>query len=227
MKILSEFFSKATGSIGEMTFAMRGRSIVAKRKPNPTNPNTQLQKNVRGFLALAVTAWQDMSADARGKWEAHAVTLKSKDALGVEKKVSGWSAFAGAYVLMKQGSQSVDGPLAGDGLVSGYLSSKGLSVEADPTGILNITNNSGKGGVFSIYISTTQNATINKNGKGYKFVLAQFFAVGNTVSIGTDVAIGKKLFIKVQNNDTNGNISKPTVIDFYGTGQVNVKKSKK
>ncbi|MBA5249174.1 MAG: hypothetical protein FE834_06535 [Gammaproteobacteria bacterium] len=227
MKILSEFFSKATGSIGEMTFAMRGRSIVAKRKPNPTNPNTQLQKNVRGFLALAVTSWQGMDPEARSKWEAHAVTLKSKDALGVEKKVSGWSSFAGGYVLMKQGSQVVDNLLLGNNLANGYLSSKGLTVEADSAGGLTMTNHSGKGGIFSIYVSTVQNATVNKNGKGYKFLKAQFLDINGSTTVGVDVAIGKKLFFKIQNNDVNGNISKPTVINLYGSGLLKVKETKK
>ncbi|MBA5249625.1 MAG: hypothetical protein FE834_08900 [Gammaproteobacteria bacterium] len=206
---------------------MRGKSIVAKKKPNPTNPNTQLQQNVRGYLALAVVAWQDMDAEPRNKWEAHATTLKSKDALGVEKKVSGWSAFAGAYVLMKQGSQSVDGPLTGNNLADGYLSSKGLTVQATGAGGLVMTNNSGKEGIFSIYVSVTQNATVNKNGKGYKFLQAQLISAGATVNVGSDVAIGKKLFFKVQNNDLNGNISKPTVIDYYGSGLFNDKKEKK
>ncbi|MBA5248646.1 MAG: hypothetical protein FE834_03805 [Gammaproteobacteria bacterium] len=218
MKILSDFFSQATGSIGEMTFAMRGKSVVAKKKPKPTNPNTQLQQDVRGYLALAVVAWQDMAQDARSKWEAHAVTLKSKDALGVEKKVSGWSSFSGAFVLMSQGSQSVDNLLTGDNLANGYLSSKGLTVEAEGLGILTVTNKSGKEGFFSIYVSVEQNATVNKNGKGYRFKVAKTLGNFGSVEIGTDIAVGKKLFIKVQNNDTSGNISKPTVIDFYGTG---------
>ena len=227
MKILSDFFREATGSIGEMTFAMRGKSVVAKKKPKPTNPNTELQQKVRSYLALAVATWQGMTIEARSKWEAHATTLKSKDALGVEKKVSGWSAFAGGYVLMKQGSQSVDNLLLGNNLTSGYLSSKGLMVEADAAGGLNITNHSGKSGIFSIYVSTVQNATVNKNGKGYKFLKAQFLDINGSTTVGFDVPIGKKLFFKIQNNDVNGNISKPTVINLYGSGLLEKKKTKK
>ncbi len=213
MKVLSDKYNEATGTIGDLTFAMNGNSIVVKKKANPSNPSTTRQTVVRSALALANVTWKTMAQDKRDLWELHAATLKSKDSLGVVKKVSGWSAFSGAFVLITQAGQSTAQLLDGQGLKDGYLPSSGY-VMIQSTGVLSIRNESGEPRIMATYISDPIEPTINNNGAGYHFKKAESLPDGAEFAFEITEYAFKKIFCKFQTFDLQGNISKPTLQDL-------------
>lgn len=210
MKILSDKYNKATGSLGDLTFSMAGNSIVVRKKANPSNPNTNRQIQIREALAAANVTWKIMTQVARDKWELHAATLKSKDALGVVKKVSGWSSFAGAYVLNKQAILSLDDLITGDKLKDGYLPSSGFDLVGG-SGVITIENNSGETRRVSMYVSDPVSQTINNNGAGYHFLDSKVMTSPDSFSFDGVNYASKKIFVKFQCLDGFGNISQPTI----------------
>lgn len=209
MKVISQLYDEASGSIGNLTAASGNGGQYFKQKSNPRNPNTAYQQVVRNALAGANSAWMGMSVAVRETWETWAGTLTSDNILGTAITVSGWSAFAGSYVLMTQASLPTATIIAGAPATAGYASSSNITINAD-NDVLNVVSTDATVRKMSVYVSTAQRKTINNYGDGYRFNVNDDVSNNDTAVTTKAVIAGKRYFVKVQVVELDGRYSKPT-----------------
>jgi hypothetical protein len=93
-----------------------------KTKSNPRNPNTAQQRIVRSAMAGATVKWRAMTTAQRKVWDEWGKTLEKEDILGNKIDISGWSAFAGAFILATRGGVFVSTVGTNTSIKSGYFS---------------------------------------------------------------------------------------------------------
>lgn len=94
------------GSVGSDTYSKNRYGYYVKKKPIPTNPNTTPQAEVRSYMTLAVSSWQNaLTAAQRASWE-HAASLHKRAAWGYGFVLSGFNLYCAHYVAMEKCSEA-------------------------------------------------------------------------------------------------------------------------
>ena len=82
-------FDEFSGSAGNVTAAkINGRSYI-KRKPIPTNPNTEKQQEVRNRFKEIAKAYKALTQEKKNAWELHSKKSFSRAIFGVKATLSG------------------------------------------------------------------------------------------------------------------------------------------
>ena len=90
MKIKSALITSASGSIGGLTASHNRGGLYFRARTIPTNPGSQYQVTVRGFLAQLATAWTDSLTPAqRAAWDVYADRVPVPDTLGEPRNIGG------------------------------------------------------------------------------------------------------------------------------------------
>lgn len=213
MKIKSQLYDEASGSIGGLTASNGKGGLYFKNKPNPSNPNTAKQQVVRNALAGANTAWTGMTTGNRAKWEAWASTLTSKNSIGTDITVSGWASFAGAFVLLTQASIATNPLLTSAPATAGYASSADITLKNTANKVA-VSTSSETSRAVSIFTSTAQKQTINNYGGGYNFNKRAALVKDTDIATTQATVAGKRYYAKVQVIETDGRYSKPSTIQL-------------
>lgn len=86
-------FDEFSGSAGNVTAAkINGRSYI-KRKPIPTNPNTEKQQEVRNRFKEIAKAYKALTQEKKNAWELHSKKSFSRAIFGVKATLSGINLF--------------------------------------------------------------------------------------------------------------------------------------
>lgn len=87
---LTAFLNQIRGSVFGTTFSKNHNGIYVKSKPNPINPNTPAQQEVRGQLAAVSRLWQTLTDGQRAQWKEKAASeWPYQDNLGETKHYAG------------------------------------------------------------------------------------------------------------------------------------------
>lgn len=80
----------ASGSLGGMTFSHNLGGPYIRTRVVPTNPNTEFQQVVRGFVAQLTALWTTTLTQAqRDGWDAYSVNVLLPNPLGDQRKIGG------------------------------------------------------------------------------------------------------------------------------------------
>jgi hypothetical protein len=214
MKILNQLFDKASGSIGNFTVAGSQGGMYMKIKSNPDNPNTNKQQIVRNAMATATISWKNLTHAQRAVWEDWGKTLVKEDILGNKLKISGWSAFAGAFVIRVRAGLTTNG-MAPTSILKDYASSSLFTTE---NGGANAVIKSGvtTDRTIAIYKSPFVRNTVNNFGGTYEFVKAGNIKTSNSMVVSTKVGAKQRMFVKLVVSEANGRHSLPIVLTIDG-----------
>lgn len=78
-----------TGSIGRQTYMLLNGIQVVRNRVIPSNPSTEAQVLVRGYMTLSSQAWDALTDAQRAAWSAKAALLRSKSRLGQSRPLTG------------------------------------------------------------------------------------------------------------------------------------------
>ena len=215
MKIKNKLFDEASGSIGGFTFAGSQGGMYMKTKSNPRNPNTAQQRIVRSAMAGATVKWRAMTTAQRKVWDEWGKTLEKEDILGNKIDISGWSAFAGAFILATRGGVFVSTVGTNTSIKSGYFSIGTINA-VQGASKLQIASGIPETTTVLVFVSPIVEQTINNFGGTYDFMSAD--DVKNTArsTVMDKVPAGKRIFVKLVGIESGGRYSKPKYMKIDG-----------
>jgi hypothetical protein len=106
MKVKSNMWDEASGSIKDFTFAKAGGGYVMKNKIMTNKSNTPAQQKIRSYTTLANSRWKTLTIEQRAKWGDYAKTFHHVDPLGNKIKMTDWNCYLSMFVIL-----STDGKL--------------------------------------------------------------------------------------------------------------------
>ncbi len=211
MKIKSQLYDNASGSIGNITAANGRGGLYFKNKPNPSNPNTTAQKVVRSALALANVAWLGTTQAVRDEWEAYGATCIRKNQVGSTVALTGWNAFSRVFVVFTQAGIASATLVAGAPAGQGFKAEPIITLASNDGGDkLEITNASSEADIVVVYGGKTTRSTINNYGGSYNIDNDYNLAAGASADTGVSVSAGKT-WVRFQAVSADGQLSKGTV----------------
>jgi hypothetical protein len=215
MKIKNKLFDEASGSIGGFTFAGSQGGMYMKTKSNPRNPNTAKQQIVRSAMAGATVKWRSMTTAQRKVWDSWGKTLDKEDILGNKVEISGWSAFAGAWILTKRGDLYNETIGANTSISSGYFSIGTINA-VQGASKLQIASGVPQNTAVLIFVSPVLSQTINNFGGTYDY--SRNGIVKNTarLDVQAKVPAGKRVFVKIVGLESGGRYSEPKYFKVDG-----------
>lgn len=211
MKVKSQLYDEASGSIGSLTASNGNGGLYLKNKTTPSNPNTAKQVVVRNALASANTSWGSMTNANREKWEKWGATLTNKNSIGNTIKISGWAAFVGAYVLMTQAGMSTTGILTSAPATEGYASATNITAVNSSNKVAVSTTNIHSRNV-AVYTSAGVKKTINNYAGGYNFNKKGALINGTNLVTTQPTKSGFRYYVAVQAIGTDGRYSRKNII---------------
>ena len=123
--------------------------LVSRARVIPTNPQTDAQLRIRGFLRSVASTWSTLTQDQRNAWAAEASQHQSKARLGQSGPLTGFQLYAkincsllniGSAVVSAPPASPNFGPLPVSGLVitnaSGTVSLKLTAADSPPEGTM-------------------------------------------------------------------------------------------
>lgn len=215
MKIKNKLFDEASGSIGGFTFAGSQGGMYMKTKSNPKNPNSSKQRLVRNAMASATVKWRTMTSAQRKVWDNWGSTLEKQDILGNKVEISGWSAFAGAFILTKRGDLYNETVGANTSIKSGYMSIGTLNAVQGTTK-LQITNSVAVPEATLVFVSPVVDQTINNFGGTYDYSRNGIAKNTARLDVQDKVPAGKRVFVKLVGLQSGGRYSKPRYFTVDG-----------
>lgn len=103
---VAELSGNGGGAFGLVYSQWRGLQ-VARRQVQPSNPQTEQQQGVRGYLTAASVAFQSISLSEKAAWDAWAIINKST-ILGVDVIRPAISEYCGVNVLRQIHGEAID-----------------------------------------------------------------------------------------------------------------------
>jgi hypothetical protein len=206
MKIKNKLFDEASGSIGGFTFAGSQGGMYMKNKSNPKNPNTAKQQIVRSAMSSANSKWHTMTTAQREVWDKWGGTLEKEDILGNKVDISGWSAFAGAFILATRASLDLSAIGANTSIKAGYYSIGSLNV-VQGSSKLQVASGIPTGSLVLVFVSPVVEQTINNFGGTYEYVNKGITKNTARMDVQAKVPAGKRVFVKLVGQETGGRYS--------------------
>lgn len=105
----SSTISEIRGSIGDETFSKNHYRPYVKARVSPVQPDTAKQISSRGSISNLNNAWRSLSENDRLRWINFAAETFSTARLSERHKLTGYSAFARAYLAGFYGNGSTSG----------------------------------------------------------------------------------------------------------------------
>ncbi len=105
MQIKSVLFSKANGSIGELTGGQDQGGQYLRKKIQPRKKQTAMQKKHTDYFKEGNALFKTIRPYWYGIWAEYALTLTKTNALGIETAYSPAQAFMRSYVVYRQTSK--------------------------------------------------------------------------------------------------------------------------
>lgn len=96
---LGPMLSELMGSVAQTTYSKVMAGRIARTRVIPRNPQTELQTDIRTYLAQSGTAWAALTDSNRQSWEDYAAASPEKNRLGAEMYLSGFNMFCRARTL--------------------------------------------------------------------------------------------------------------------------------
>jgi len=94
MKFLSQLVTKASGSVGGITYAHNRGGMIQRARRTPVNTNTAQQQAIRNAMAMCVAAWNaTLTEDQRNMWRVYAAGTPVIGKLGTQIQLSGLNMF--------------------------------------------------------------------------------------------------------------------------------------
>lgn len=93
VKFESPVFSKASGSIGGMTFSHNRGGNYTRAKTTPSNPNSTAQQAQRALISSLTAAWGALTTAQRDAWNAYAIANPITDSMGNQRNAGGLGMF--------------------------------------------------------------------------------------------------------------------------------------
>lgn len=205
MKFGSILNDKVSGSVGSIVGAMGSGGKHFRTKIKPHKHTNIKQEGLNQSMREANIAWQGMTTEARETWEVYGKSLIHTNATGHLVKQTGWTAFNGAYILLRQANKSIDPLLNQAPLNKGYLEA--------PEGVFTalatryrFTFTSLERMQFSTYISPKFKNTINTNRFSYYWYRNNNIVAGQRFGLPFEVQDGR-FFIKLKRIEPDGSMS--------------------
>lgn len=108
MKFLSGVYTKASGSIGGLTYSHNRYGGYVRSRTTPVNPNTDRQSAQRSRLTLLSEQWGSLLSETqRQAWNDYAAQVTIIDRLGQAIHISGYNHFIRSNTLMLQMGASI------------------------------------------------------------------------------------------------------------------------
>ena len=212
MKVKSILYETISGSIGTVTGAMGLGGAYLKEKPQPNNPQSDLQVIIRNAMKEANAAWLALDVAVKELWNVYGKTLTYTNSTGHIVKQTGWTAFNASYVLMTQASMVIAPLLVAAPLTSNYLTSPSIITGTDVGGTFYFVTIEGVVSMqISLFTSPKEKNTINTNTKGYQYTDNQLIAPGAQIDLDPSVQDGR-YFFKARRIEADGSMSKETVL---------------
>ena len=238
MKITSQTFTKASGSMAGMTASRNSGGMYLRGRAVPVNRNTAQQQAVRTSLAQLTTLWQTtLTAVQRAAWATYAANVTVVNSLGANINLSGnnW------YVAVNQprlqaGLARIDtapttfntGSLtqptftchSGTGVASvtvgtpgtGYTTVPTVTFSASPTGDTTT-------GTATIATGAVTGVTITHAGSGYTSAPTITFGGPGTGAAATATLTTPGLIVTFANTDTWATVSGGALLLFVSAQQ--------
>ncbi len=103
MKIKSQTFTQASGSLGGITASHNRGGLYLRARATPVNPNTPQQQEIRGFVAQLTSLWTNvLSPIDRATWDLYALNVPLPDRLGEPRNVGGLAMYVRSNVPRMQ-----------------------------------------------------------------------------------------------------------------------------
>lgn len=175
MKFKSQVFSMTSGSIAGQVFSHNKGGLYTRARTIPTNPNTAAQQAVRGAVKFLTTYWANtLTAAQRTAWGTYATNVPLPNTLGDSRPIPPMSMFVRCNSPRYQALGAAGVIAAGPTIYS--LATFTQPVLSKPAAVWSMafTNTDTwatiTGGLLLVYLSTTQNVTINFFKGPFKFV---------------------------------------------------------
>lgn len=220
MKFKSALVTQVSGSVGGMTGSHNQGGMYFRARSIPTNPNSNYQQTIRGYMAAAAQNWANPSAVAfRADWRNYAANTPILDTLGELRNISGLAMYTRAQVLWQ---------LAGLGIVATYPSQNTLGnignlgfTYSEATNLISVAYTDAgdwadtDDGALLIYASRPQNDSIEFFKGPYRFAgailgdTASPPASPQTVTNPFAAVEDKKVFVMARCVTADGRVSYP------------------
>lgn len=223
MKIKSQTFSQASGSMAGLTASRNKGGMYMRARAVPVNPNTPAQQRVRNAMSQLTSNWSGLLTDVqRAAWATYAANTPIIDTLGNSINLSGNNMYIrGNSPRLQAGLTLIsDGP-ADFGLptfvpitVIAHAATQHIAVTYDNTDDWANQDD----GAMLVYASKPQAITINYFKGPFRLVGS---IAGNSVTPPTPPAslaatqaftLGQKLFVRINVVDDEGRLSSDQII---------------
>jgi len=221
MKFKSQVYTEAAGSIGGITYSHNRGGMYTRCRAIPTNPATEFQQAVRGYVAQLTSLWQNtLTVGQRVAWDAYAELVPLPDKLGEPRNVGGLGMYVRCNVpRLQAGEPRVDdGPT--DYTLGDYTPPNlGNATEAAQTADLTFTTTDDwaneDDAAMLVYLSRGLSPAINFFKGPYRYA-HKIEGDGitpptspATITVPFAITEGQKLFARVQVTRADGRLSSP------------------
>lgn len=93
-----------SGSVGAITFSRNKGGAYIRTRSVPTNPGTQWQTQLRGYLAQLTAMWPTLTTAQRDGWEAYDENVLLPNPLGDQRKIGALAHYVRSNVSRLQAS---------------------------------------------------------------------------------------------------------------------------
>lgn len=219
MKFQSQVYTKASGSVGGLTYSHNAGGMYTRGRVTPTDPGSAQQLVVRGLIATLSNWWLAVVTEAqRGAWKLYAQNVVLYDSFGAAIKISGLAHYIRANVpRLQAGKTRIDaGPTPYD---LGAFTPPTVTVDATADEVdVTFTNTDpwamAVGGHMLVYASRPQNPSINFFKGPYRYAGAISGAAAPptspaTIALPFPCTVGEKVFFQVRVSQVNGRLQLP------------------
>lgn len=219
MRFSSLVYSKASGSVGGLTYSHNKAGMYTRTRSTPVNPNTARQIAVRNAVGVLTSRWKEtLTAGQRAAWDTYAVNTPVTDKMGDTQLLTGLNWYVACNTLRIQCSLSIvdDGPTTyGLATLTPITATITASTKTAAVTFTNTDDWAGEvGGALLVYGSTGKSPTINFFKGPYRYANKIAGAVSPPASPANVVLVdaltaGQKVFLKAVAIRADGRISSP------------------
>lgn len=201
------------GSIAANTFSRNSGGAYVKQKGSPTNPNSERQQTIRGFLAQLSASWFALTSAQKSAWNGWADSNPLTDSLGQEYTRTGHQAYVGlnVRVLDAGDAECADPPDQGvpDAVTGGAVT----YTDGDTVSVA-FTNTLGAAERLMVWMSMPQSGSGNPNLAQARLVSYSAKAAATPVSMDLPhyVVTGSTVNFWLAIQDEFGQISVPVKV---------------